>query len=252
MSMNVLVVLVLLGLILRSARWRRTGSAALVLAAALFIVEGCGWLPAWLLHGLQAPYAQRPAIAWAPRNAIVLLGAGTVHPPGGAVEPALFANGRINEALAIYRECKASGNSCRLEVSGGDALHTGQPEATVYGKLLVRLGVPADDLLLEPRSMNTWENAEFSAPLLRAYGAERVVLVSSATHLRRASLYFRHFGIDVTPVRADWLSVHTGWWPRSWAFAMTDLALHEYYGVFRYHVYEALGWNVHATRPGAP
>lgn len=252
MSLDVLIALVLLGMALRWLRWRRSAAVTLALAVLLFLAEGCGLLPAWLLRNLQEPYAQRPAIAWEPRNAIVLLGAGTVRTPDGAVEPTLFANGRIDEALALYRECKASGNDCKLEVSGGDALHTGRPEATVYGERLQALGMPAADLLLEPRSMNTWQNAQFSAPLLRDYGAQRVLLVSSAMHLRRASLYFRHFGIRAVPVRGDWVQAREDGWPQSWNFAVTDLALHEYVGMWRYHVYNALGWNVRATQPGAP
>ncbi|MBA2078790.1 hypothetical protein PCA_09780 [Rhodanobacter sp. PCA2] len=251
MSMDVLIVLVLLGLALRALKWRRMAAAALWAAVLLFLATGCGLLPTWLLNTLQGPYAQRPAIAWAPRNAIVLLGAGAVRAPDGTVKPTLYANGRINEALAQYRDCKASGNDCKLEVSGGDALHSGESEAAVYGAVLEHLGVPAADLLLEPRSMNTWQNAQFSAPLLRDYGAQRVVLVSSASHLRRAMLYFTHFGIEATPVRGDWLTARPDWWPQSWNFAMSDLALHEYAGVLRYRLYNAMGWNVQATRPGA-
>lgn len=251
MSLNLLIVLVLLALVLRVLKRQRMAGTAWVLAVLVFLATGCGPLPAWLLRGLQAPYAARPVVAWAPRNAIVLLGVGTVRTPDGAVEPALFAHGRIDEALLLYRECKASGNDCKLEVSGGDALHTGQPEAAVYGALLQRLGVPASDLLLEARSMNTWENARFSAPLLHDYGAQRVVLVSSAVHLSRASLYFAHFGIVATPVHGDWLKANLGWWPQSWNFTVTDAALHEYTGVLRYHVYNAMGWNVRATSPGA-
>jgi uncharacterized SAM-binding protein YcdF (DUF218 family) len=252
MSLNVLIVLVVLGLLLRALKWTRTGGVSLVLAVVLFVVEGCGWLPAWLLHGLQAPYAKRPEIAWAPRSAIVLLGSGTVRTPGGTVEPKLFANGRINEASLLYRECKASGVDCELEVSGGDALHTGQSEAAVYGALLARLGVPASDLLMESHSMNTWQNAQFSASLLHTNATHCVVLVSSAFHLRRATLYFAHFGMRVVPVRADWLTARVGWRPRSWNFAMTDLALHEYTGVLRYHVYNAMGWNLQEAKPGTP
>ena len=252
MSLDLLIVLVLLGLVLRWLKWRRIGVVAWGLAVLLFLVEGSGLLPSWLLRGLQEPYAQRPAIAWAPHNAIVLLGAGTVRTPGGTVEPTLFANGRIDEALALYRDCKASGNDCKLEVSGGDALHTGKSEATVYGERLQALGMPVADLLLEPRSMNTWQNAQFSAPLLHDYGAQRVLLVSSATHLRRASLYFAHFGIHAVPVRGDWLKARMGWWPQSWNFMVTDLVLHEYVGIVRYRLYNALGWNVRATQPGAP
>jgi uncharacterized SAM-binding protein YcdF (DUF218 family) len=250
MTMDVLIVLVLLGLALRVLRWRRCAAVMLALAVLLFVATGCGLLPAWLLRGLQAPYAQHPAIDWAPRNAIILLGAGTVR-TAGAVEPTLFANGRIDEALALYRECKAAGRDCKIEVSGGDAMHTGEPEATVYADLLQHLGMPAGDLLLEPRSMNTWQNAQFSAPLLRDYGAQRVLLVSSATHLRRASLYFAHFGIQATPVRGDWLRARMDWWPQAWNFAVADVALHEYAGIWRYRLYNLMGWNVQATRPGA-
>lgn len=250
MSMDVLIVLVLLGLALRALKWRRTAGATLWLAVLLFLATGCGLLPAWLLDSLQGPYARRPTIAWAPRNAIVLLGAGAERAADGTVEPGEPAHSRINEALALYRECKASGMGCRLEVSGGDARHIGEPEAAVYAAVLERMGVVAADLLLEPRSMNTWQNAQFSAPLLRGYGAQRVLLVSSATHLRRASLYFAHFGIATTPVRSDWLKERMDWWPQSWNFAVTDLALHEYVGVLRYHVYNAMGWNAGATSPG--
>ena len=41
------------------------------------------------------------------------------------------------------------------------------------------------------------------------------------------------------------------WLPLSYNFAMADLALHEYTGIVRYHVYNAMGWNVQATKPGA-
>jgi len=252
MSLDVLIVLVLLGVALRALKWRRTAAVALGLAVLLFLATGCGLLPAWLLQNLQGPYARRPAIAWAPRNAIVLLGAGAQRAADGTAEPGEPAHSRINEAFALYRACKASGMDCRLEVSGGDARHIGEPEAEVYAAVLERMGVATADLLLEPRSMNTWQNAQFSAPLLRGYGAQRVVLVSSATHLHRASLYFAHFGIAATPVRSDWLKERMDWWPQSWNFAVTDLALHEYVGVLRFHVYNAMGWNAQETDPGAP
>ncbi|MBD8879747.1 YdcF family protein [Rhodanobacter sp. 7MK24] len=250
MTMDVLIVLVLLGLALRVLKRRRTAAVALWLAVLLFLATGCGLLPAWLLGSLQGPYARRPTIAWAPRNAIVLLGAGAQRAADGTAEPGEPAHSRINEALALYRECKASGMDCRLEVSGGDARHIGESEAAVYAAALERMGVSAADLLLEPRSMNTWQNAQFSAPLLHAYGAQRVLLVSSATHLRRASLYFAHFGVAITPVRSDWLKERMDWWPQSWNFAVADVALHEYVGVWRYKLYEAMGWNVRATSPG--
>lgn len=251
MSLEILLGLIVIGAALYRLAWRRLGVGVWLMASVLFVSAACGGLPMWLLAGLQAPYAQRPALDWRGNDAIVLLGAGTVRVPGSGVEPTLFAQGRINQALRLYRDCKAHGGVCKVEVSGGDALHNGRSEAQVYAEALVQLGVARSDLLLEARSMNTWQNAQFSAPLLRAQGVQRVWLVSSAMHLRRASLYFAHFGVHATLVRGDWLTARVGWHPLAWNLAVTDAALHEYVGVWRYHLYNFMGWNAAATQPGA-
>ena len=64
-------------------------------------------------------------------------------------------------------------------------------------RLALASGLPEAALLLEPRSRNTWENAEESARLLRRRGLRRVVLVSDRAHLPRAALLFRLAGLDI-------------------------------------------------------
>ena len=252
MTVNVLLVLIVLAVVLARLKWRRCSSALLALALILLLAVGCGPLPISLLARLQSAYAVDTPVAWGQRNAIVLLGAGSVRVAGsGEVEASLFAYGRIRKAAELYRECRRAGRECKVEVSGGDARGLGQPEAAIYAGDLQRLGVDAADLLLEPRSMNTWQNAQFSGPLLKGYGADRVLLVSSGFHLRRGMLYFAHFGIHAVPARADYVDGVRSWLPLSYNFAMADLALHEYVGIARYHVYNAMGWNVQATRAGA-
>jgi len=245
----VLATLLLLALLAgwRGRRWLARG--LVVLALSWLLAAGCGPMPQWLLAGLQGPYVATATGSWAPRNAIVLLGAGTALVDHSAVEPSFFADGRIVQTVALYRACKAAGRLCRVLVSGGDAQHHGEAEATAYGKVLRRLGVPAQDLQLETHSMNTWQNAQFSRPLLRDYGAQRVLLVSSALHLRRSLLYFAHFGIRPTPVRGDWLVPVWSFAPLGWNLALTDAAWHEYVGIARYHVYNALGWNAPKMAP---
>lgn len=215
---------------------------------------GCGPLPAWLLARLQAPYVSQPSISWAPRNAIVLLGAGTSRVGRGTeVVPTIFANGRILEAVSLYRSCRQTNNDCKLVVSGGDAFGNGVSEAVSYAEGLQQLGVDRSDLLLDSRSMNTWQNAEFVRPLIDTYAPQRVVLVSSAAHLDRARLYFAHFGMDVIPVRGDYADVRMSWLPNTWNLALTDIALHEYIGMLTYRFYNAMGWNVAPpSRNGAP
>jgi uncharacterized SAM-binding protein YcdF (DUF218 family) len=105
-------------------------------------------------------------------DVIVLLG-------GGAGE-------RPNRAAELFR----SGTAPKILVSGaGD---TGGNRL-----LLLNRGVPRSAITLEPNSINTKENAQFSIPLLRAAGAKRVVVVTSWYHSRRALNCFRHYAPDI-------------------------------------------------------
>ena len=214
MIMNLLLILIALASVLALLRWRRCSRVLLGLAVLLLLATGCGPLTIWLLAQLQADVAVQAPIAWGQRNAIVLLGAGTVRVAGtGAVEASLFAYGRISKTAMLYRECRQAVRECKVEVSGGDARGLGESEAAIYANDLQRLGVDAADLLLEPRSMNTWQNVQFSG--------------------------------------SDYVSGVASWSPLSYNLTMADVALHEYAGIARYRWYNAMGWNVRATRPGA-
>ncbi|WP_197326577.1 YdcF family protein [Ralstonia solanacearum] len=249
MSLPVLFLLVIVTAICALRRQRRTARGLAVVSLALFVAIGCGPVPAWLLDSLEGPFEARPAVAWGKRNAIVLLGAGTRRVDGG-VEPGVFSYPRLMEAAQQYQACRKTDADCKILVSGGDARHHGDPEAAVYRRALQAIGIDAGDVLLEPNSMNTWQNAQFSRAALAAYAPERTVLVSSAIHLRRGLLYFTHFGMTPTPVRADDLQATPSPLPLAINFAMTDYALHEWIGIARYHVYNALGWNPARVNPG--
>src|SRR5579859_8057234 len=183
-------------------RWRRcwAGHVLVVLAALLFFGIGCGAVPRWLVRGLQSPYDVEPKIEWTSRNAIVLLGGGTAVAGDEPLQPSYFADGRVLRAAQLYNECKAAGKECRLLVTGGDSQSHGEAESVVYGRALRKLGIPETDLSYEARSMTTWQNAQFTRPMLAEYAPQHMVLVTSGIHLRRALLYFGHFGITPQPV----------------------------------------------------
>ena len=52
------------------------------------------------------------------------------------------------------------------------------------------------------------------------------------------------------PVRADDLQATASPLPMAYNFALMDYALHEWIGIARYHVYNALGWNPERVHPG--
>jgi uncharacterized SAM-binding protein YcdF (DUF218 family) len=79
--------------------------------------------------------------------------------------------------LALYQEGKAP-----LILVCGD-----NGEILAY---LRKAGVAEHALIHENESTNTWENGEFSVPLLRQRGARRVILVTSWYHAGRSKAVF--------------------------------------------------------------
>ncbi len=253
MTVTFVFALVLLATGCLLIRWRRSAAMLCVASLASLLAVGCGPVPAWLLKNLQAPYASEPVIAWKGRNAIVLLGAGTEKiATDGMSEPGMFAYARITKAATLYNACRKTQVDCKIFVTGGDPQRNGESEASVYGRVLQQLGVMPADLLSESESMNTWQNAQFTSVLLAQYGPDQTVLVSSGFHLRRAALYFLHFGVDATPVRADYLRAVHSVLPVGLNFAAADFAMQEYIGIARYHFYNWMGWNAAGKLPGQP
>ena len=74
--------------------------------------------------------------------------------------------------------------------------------------MLIDLGVPEDQILVETRSINTTQNARYSAEILREHGFTQPILVTSAFHMKRAVLNFKKQGIDVVPYPADYQVTH--------------------------------------------
>ena len=83
--------------------------------------------------------------------------------------------------------------------------------------LALDLGVPAERIELEERSRNTFENALYTAVILRRRGWRRVAVVTDAFHMPRALYVFRRLGLDAVgePVRhrcgGSRLAWYAGW-----------------------------------------
>jgi uncharacterized SAM-binding protein YcdF (DUF218 family) len=65
-------------------------------------------------------------------------------------------------------------------------------------------GFSRDRLIMERRSRNTEENAEFSKALVSPKSGERWLLVTSAHHMARSVGIFRKVGFAVEPYPVDW------------------------------------------------
>lgn len=92
-------------------------------------------------------------------------------------------------------------------------LISGRGDDEVSRDVLIRAGVPAQNITLESESTTTWENAVFSVARMRAAGQTNAIVVTSWYHSRRALLCFRKAAPEIhfysRPAylgyaRADW------------------------------------------------
>jgi uncharacterized SAM-binding protein YcdF (DUF218 family) len=128
-------------------------------------------------------------------DAIVVLGGGMY--PRGSLRPtdqlSYYSLTRTSCAAELY----ARGFAPKIVISGGDATIFGEsrPEALEMKRLAMRLGVPADAILIDDLSRTTYENA---VGVKRLLGPASILLSTSAFHVWRAEALFRRQGFAVT------------------------------------------------------
>ncbi|PWU21686.1 MAG: YdcF family protein [Bdellovibrio sp.] len=242
------IVLVLL-LVSAVTLWFRDYTLSLglmLLTILIFVTVGCGFLPDWGLAQLQTSHHLTHPI-WQKKNAIIVLGLGTVHwSPQGEVTTQPLGYPRVFEAARLYRSCKhdvQGADGCTVILSGGDPSHTGTSEARMMANELQDLGLPANDFLLEEKSRNTFENARFSCELIKTKNFDHLLVVSSNLHVRRASLFFTHFGCAAHPAPADQWEASISFLPLAKNFSLLDMVMHEYQGLAQFYLFNFLGWN---------
>jgi uncharacterized SAM-binding protein YcdF (DUF218 family) len=231
---------VLASLIWLAAWWRHHAWRSVLarlyipwLLLGLICVPAVAFLAAGSLEWWYPPVLTRPEHA----EAIVILGGGS-SPADGSKE-LILADDSIRRCLAgakLYR----SGQPCPVFVSGGK-MHREDPDASLAGamsELLERLGVPPADIVHEDVSTDTHENAVETAKLLRERKITRIVLVTDAAHLWRATLCFEREGIEVTPAGANYRA--KTFEPRPGVFLPQARGARDMQAVF--HEYVGLAW----------
>lgn len=120
-------------------------------------------------------------------DAIVVMGAAQYD---GVPSPLL--EGRLQTALELWRQERAP----LIAVTGGKQVGDRFTEAEASRRWLLDRGVPAGAILAEDAGRSTFESLELLAPVLRAAGADRILVVSNSWHLPRSVLSARELGFS--------------------------------------------------------
>src|SRR5579863_2865274 len=237
---NFVLILGGVGLLLSLGLARRLGAALAATSILLMIVAGFSPVGSLLLRPLEHRFPPPPANIAAPTGIIVLGGAmdsGLSEARG--VPTLLPAGARLTEGVVLARRYPKA----RLIITSGMASISGRgiAEAPAVRDLWISLGVPADQITVEDKSRNTWENGTFTRALVHPKPDETWLIVTSAWHMPRAMGIFRKLGFNVIayPVDYETYGDSRDFQPPHLALdEMTRLenAMHEWIGLFAYHL----------------
>ena len=241
------LVLVIVGGLCLWRNWRKAGFGLLIGAVAWLWLWSTPMMYRWLGGALESEWPVVKAEDAPTADAIVLLGGGmgsntNVYPY------AEMWNGadRVWHAARLYKAGKAP-----IVIPTG----AGERESSV--PLLLDLGVPESAVVVEGEARNTEENAKFVERLLkeRAHAEaqrrgeeekKKVLLVTSAWHMRRSVLMYRRYApnLEIIPAAADYeATVNTSHpfcfrdvWPDAIMLFANSYIFKEYLGYWGYRL----------------
>jgi uncharacterized SAM-binding protein YcdF (DUF218 family) len=115
----------------------------------------------------------------------------------------------------------------------------GMNEANLMAEQLRDWGVAHERIVVEDRARNTRENAVYSAEIVRQRGWSKILIVTSAFHMRRSAGCFNAVGLDFDTLAVDYRATRearTWFQPRAQFFAVSAAMIRELAGRFIYRL----------------
>ena len=149
----------------------------------------------------------------------------------------LSSGDRLTDSILLYK----AGRAEQILFTGGSGILFEQEikEAGFAKKFLTDFGVPENKILIESESRNTFENALYTKKILEEKKMNRIILVTSAFHMKRSVAIFKKLGLEVIPFPTDYRALNMGlnfdaFVPSTGALDTTTLAIKEWIGIIAY------------------
>lgn len=214
----------------------------------LLFAFGSTSIPYRLLASLERPYGTRQWEAQPSADAIVMLG-GILN--RSEFDPLGFDAGSAFDRVLGAAELMRLGKAPTLVIGGGGG-HSIGPNGKPWIEAEVMQGWFRDwnlgltNVLHLKLSANTREEALQIKELAAKHGWKKIILMTSASHMKRAEALFRKLDIPVKPIACDFVGLSSlsnkepfSPFPKALRLYRLDLFLHEWIG---WHYYRLRGW----------
>ena len=176
-------------------------------AFILLIIFSNGIFSDSLLRLVEYPWKRLNYSLVNTADGIVVLSGGRNSPPGDTKIIEWSDPDRFLAGIDLYKENKAK----KLIFTGGVSPYSSDlpPEGDIYIKEAIAFGIPRKDLFTTYPVNNTFQEAKAIKKLLDVeipLRQKKIILVTSAFHMRRAKKVFEREGITVLPDPVDFKS----------------------------------------------
>ena len=219
-----------------------------IYSALIFLIIFSNGLFADILWKLlEHPWKRLDYSLVTPSDGIVVLSSGRHLPPGNTKIIEWYDPDRFLAGIDLYKANKSN----RLIFTGGINPLTSDlpPEGDVYIKEAISMGLPKEDLYTTYPVNNTLQEAKAIKKLLNneiPLIQKKIILVTSAFHMKRAKKVFENEGINVQPYPVDFKSSRSfisllrnplKWMPDSYYLYQSSSAIREIIGRIIYRAW---------------
>ena len=177
-----------LALVVKLFRISRKLSAAVLVVTLICYLLCTSFVAERLMGWLEEMHTPPAKVETSGADVIVLLGGGAISQVPDVDGVGALCASPANRLLTAVRLQKLL--NVPILVSGGQVYSDSGAEAEISARVLKSLGVPEDKIITETKSINTAQNARYSAAILRENNFTKPLLVTSAFHMNRAMLNF--------------------------------------------------------------
>lgn len=182
-------------------RWQKTGKILLTASWLTLLLLSLQPVADGLLRPIENHYPTwqpgKTRVAW-----VVVLGGGYTWNPQWAPSSNLVNNSlaRVTEGVRLWRENPGS----TMIFTGAAAQTNPVSTAEAGARVAVSLGVPRGSIITLDSPRDTGQEA---AAVAKTIGKAPFLLVTSASHLPRAIIFFHHAGLNPIPAPANQLAI---------------------------------------------
>lgn len=184
----------------KKGRQSRLGTVIAIITL-FFYLSSTSYVGSMLIGRLENEY--EPPTSLPSADVIVVLGGGATSDHPDVTGMGTLCSIPANRLLTAVRLQKKL--SLPILVTGGQIYEDSGREADIARRVLKELGVSEDMIILENKSLNTTQNAEYSAEILKSRGYHKPIIVTSAFHMPRAMANFEKLGVDAIAYPCDYM-----------------------------------------------